>query len=299
MINSKTKPPMKMISINKINILNPRIRNQRIFHAMLENIVQVGLKRPICVKRGSRTEGKDYDLVCGQGRIEAFIARGQKQIPAVIIDTSEIEALVMSLEENLARRPQRPIELLHGIEILRNQGYSNKEIARKTGMSQEYADQLITLLERGEERLLNAVESGKIPVSVAAVIAETPDENVQQALQEAYENNLLRGRRLKMAKRLVETRLRHGKGLTPVAKGPQIPKKDATVQSICRNYQKEADRQRMVVAEGTWVREKLAFITQALGDLCRDKIFNDMLHAEGLDSMPKQLVEIMPAERAV
>ena len=146
MINSKTKPPMKMIAINKINILNPRIRNQRIFHAMLENIVQVGLKRPITVKRGSNSEGKDYDLVCGQGRVEAFIARGQKQIPAVILDTSEVEALVMGLEENLTRRPQRPIELLHGIEILRNQGYSNKESRSQKNpeMSQEYSDQLIT-----------------------------------------------------------------------------------------------------------------------------------------------------------
>ena len=294
-----SKDKIEMIPISKIHILNPRIRNQRIFEAITENIAQVGLKRPITVKRGSKTEGKEYDLVCGQGRIEAFLACGQRQIPAVIIDTSEVEALVKSLEENLVRRQHRPIELLHGIEILRKQGYSNKEIARKTGMTLEYTNQLITLLERGEERLLSAVESGKIPVSVAARIADTPDENVQQALQEAYENNILRGQKLKMAKRLVETRFRHGKLLTPHAKGPQTSKKGASVQSICRNYQKEVDRQRMVVEEGTWVREKLAFITQALGDLCKDHIFNDMLRAESLETMPRQIAELIPVEKTV
>jgi hypothetical protein len=55
----------------------------------------------------------------------------------------------------------------------------------------------------------------------------------------------------------------------------------------------------MVVTEGTWVREKLAFITQALGDLCRDAIFNEMLRAEGLETMPRQLAEIMPMEKPI
>jgi len=293
------KNKLKMIPISKINILNPRIRNQRIFDAIVDNIAQVGLKRPITLKRGSNAEGKEYDLVCGQGRIEAFLARGQKQIPAAIIDTSEEEALVMSLVENLARRQHRPIELLHGIEILRKQGYDTKEIAKKTGMTLEYMRQLTVLLDRGEERLLSAVESGKIPVTIAAMIADTPDENVQKVLQEAYENNILRGHKLKIAKRLVNTRFRHGKALSGRALNPAAPQKGATLACIRRNYEKEADRQRMVVTEGTWVREKLAFITQALNDLCQDGIFNDMLRAEGLETMPRQLAEIMPTERTI
>jgi ParB family chromosome partitioning protein len=205
----------------------------------------------------------------------------------------------MSLVENLARRQHRPIELLHGIELLRKQGYDIKEIAKKTGMTLEYMRQLSVLLERGEERLLSAVESGKIPVTIAAQIATAPDGNIQKVLQEAYENNILRGHKLKLAKRLVNTRSHHGKAISAQAANSGPPKKDATLSSIRRNYEKEADRQRMVVAEGTWVREKLAFISQALADLCRDAIFNDMLRAEGLETMPRQLAEIMPTERSL
>jgi len=299
MSKSKTKVPIRMIPISRINILNPRMRNHRIFHAITDNIAQVGLKRPITVKRDSASADKDYDLVCGQGRLEAFLACGQKQIPAIVIDASEEDALVMSLVENLARRQYRTPDILQGIEILQKQGYSTGEIARKTGLTYEYVSQLLTLIERGEERLLTAVETGKIPISVAAVIADTPNEEIQHALQEAYENNLLRGHKLRLAKRLVEMRYRHGKTTNNGKVGaPQTGRKCTTAQGIWKNYQKEADRQRMMVADGNWVREKLAFITQTLRDLYSDRAFNDMLRAEGLHTLPKQMAELINTEKS-
>src|SRR3546814_17522984 len=50
-------------------------------------------------------------------------------------------------------------------------------------------------------------------VSVAVSIADTDDAGVQDILQKAYESRQLRGRRLLMAKRLIESRRRRGKGL--------------------------------------------------------------------------------------
>src|SRR3546814_11432899 len=63
------------------------------------------------------------------------------------------------------------------------------------------------------QRLLRSVESGQIPISVAVEIAEADDQGIQQALQRAYETNLLRGRKLLIAKKIVEQRRRQGKGL--------------------------------------------------------------------------------------
>ena len=131
---SKPKiPEIKMIPIDKIHILNPRVRNQKLFQAIAKNIADVGLKRPITVRLGSQVSGKDYDLVCGQGRMEAFQQAGKKQIPAIVINASEEEALVMSLVENLARRMHRSVDVLQGVEILKRQGYDVKTISQKTG----------------------------------------------------------------------------------------------------------------------------------------------------------------------
>ena len=100
----KRASEIKLIPIEKVNILNPRVRNQKVFHDIATNMTQVGLKRPITVTPcRSGAVGKDYDLICGQGRIEAFMACGQTHIPAIIIDASEEQALIMSLVENLDR----------------------------------------------------------------------------------------------------------------------------------------------------------------------------------------------------
>jgi ParB family transcriptional regulator, chromosome partitioning protein len=50
-------------------------------------------------------DGMQYNLVCGQGRIEAFPALNQLTIPANVIDASREDPYLMNLVENIARRP--------------------------------------------------------------------------------------------------------------------------------------------------------------------------------------------------
>jgi len=102
------------IEISRINILNPRVRSKKVFAEIVENIKQVGLKRPITISPSkSKSSNKDYDLVCGQGRIEAFLQLGQSRIPSIIIDETEETVLLKSLVENLARRIHQPLDHLY------------------------------------------------------------------------------------------------------------------------------------------------------------------------------------------
>lgn len=299
MKKDKKKPQIQMIAIEQIHILNPRVRNQKVFKSIATNINMVGLKRPITVKKGSTAEGKEYDLVCGQGRMEALIACGQKKIPAIVIDASEEEALMMSLVENLARRHHRSLDLLQALEVMQKQGYDAKAIAEKTGMTVEYIHAVLILLEKGEERLLTAVESGQIPISVAAKIADTPFEDVQHALQEAYENKLLRGQKLLVAKRLVEIRKQRGKAIRGVGTGARRGGSSGGVSAsaIVKAYQKEADRKHILVRKANFVQERLTFIVQALSELYRDQDFQKILRAQGLNTLPKQLSNLMKPSR--
>ena len=86
-------------------------------------------------------------------------------------------------------------------------------IAQKTDLTVEYVKGVLRLLHKGEHRLLRAVESGQIPVSIAVDIAGANDTEMQIVLQQAYEKKLLRGSKLIAARRLVEQRRRRGKGL--------------------------------------------------------------------------------------
>lgn len=283
-----------MIPIEKINILNPRVRNKKIFAEITENIAQVGLKRPITVTHShSKDPGKDYDLVCGQGRLEAFMACGQKEIPAIVIDADEEQALIMSLVENCARRKHSAMDLMQGITILKNQGYDAKAIARKTGLGLDYTNSILTLMERGEERLLSAVEAGHMAITVAIRIAETPDENMQHVLQEIYESKQLRGNKFLMAKKLVDRRRRTGKAMSSRRGGRSSGSVTVSTQDVMKIYQKEVDRKRLLTRKAEIANNKLLFIMEALRRLFQEEHFNTLLRAEGLSTVPKPLADLL------
>ena len=137
------------VEISKIFILNPRERNKQIAGEIRKNIEDVGLKRPITITRKQfPQDGYEYDLVCGQGRLEAYIANNQKTIPAIIVEASEEDALIMSLVENIARKNYQPFELFKNVKKLHDYGYSPEEIANKTGLGKEYMRHLTNCRRR-------------------------------------------------------------------------------------------------------------------------------------------------------
>jgi ParB family transcriptional regulator, chromosome partitioning protein len=288
MKKSQEVQSVEMIPLERITVINPRLRNKRLFNEIIANIAEVGLKRPITVTRRNAPDGPRYDLVCGQGRVEAYAALGQHAIPALVIDADTEDCLVMSLVENLARRQHRAIDLLHDIEGLKRRGYADTVIARKTGLTVEYVKGVLRLLEGGEQRLLRAVEAKQIPVSVAVEIAGASDEEMQIVLQQAYEKKLLRGHKLIAAKRLIEQRRRKGKRLRI-----NVNRREKTLSStaLLRAYREDVDRKRLLIQKANATRSRLIFLTEAIRKLISDENFVTMLRAEGLDTLPQNLAD--------
>lgn len=281
---------VQLIAVSDISVINPRIRNKKSFRELVENIAALGLKKPITVTRRAERESKTYDLVCGQGRLEAFIELGESEIPALVIEASIEDCMIKSLVENCARRHHRAIDLLHDIGGMRSRGYSDSEIAKKTGLSLEYVRGVGRLLVQGEQRLLRAVESGHIPVSVAVEIADADDVGVQEALQQAYEKNLLRGRRLLIVKRIVESRRRRGRRLDTKSKRDT---QNLSSRSLVRVYREDTDRKRLLIRKADATRNRLIFIAHAMRELFIDEKFIALLKAEKLDSIPRKLLSRM------
>ena len=291
-MTEKLKPSeIRMIPIDKIDVLNPRERNKGVFDEIVSNIKAIGLKKPIKVTPRPAPDGTErYLLVCGEGRMKAFQSLGEKNIPALVVDVSDEDAFIMSLAENIARRQYRPLELLAGIEQLRDQGYDKKVIAQKTGLTTEYVQGILMLLKNGEERLLVAVERGRIPLNAALTIVGAGDDDkaVQAALQDAYESGKLRGRQLLQARRVIERRQTLGRS---VARGTPRKREAVTTSSLVRTYQKEVERQRQMVKKAEFTQQRLLFVVTALRELLADENFTTLLRAEGLDSLPKYLAE--------
>jgi len=287
---------IEMIPVDAIHVLNPRARNRRQHREIVDNISTIGLKRPITVSRRRTGYTVRYDLVCGEGRLEAFRMLGQTQIPAIVIDVAEAECLVMSLVENIARRQHRPIDLMAEIGSLAKRGYNDAEVAEKIGCSRSWVNHVLTLLERGEERLVAAVEAGLIPIAMATEIAQAESEEAQTILMEAYESGKIRGKKLSAIRRLLDQRLRKRKGAKDRGLGRRSPSKRLTADDLLRVYQREAGKQRLLARKADFAQARLLFIVEAMKDLLADEGFTTLLRAEGLATMPQALAARIAGE---
>jgi ParB family chromosome partitioning protein len=281
---------VEMIPISRITVLNSRARNKRQHREIVNNIEAIGLKRPITVARHNGPGVARYDLVCGEGRLEAFQMLGQSEIPAVVIEASESQCLVMSLVENIARRTPRPIDIMREIGALRARGYNDTAIGEKLGVGASWVNMIASLLERGEERLVAAVETGVIPITLAMEISKAESEEAQTLLLDAYETGKLRGKKLAAARRMLDMRMRaQGKGLPSGRLGRKGSGRRMTANDLMQVYQREAEKQRLLVKKSDFTQTRLLFIVEALKDLLTDESFLNLLRAEGLATMPRAL----------
>ncbi|MFM0183102.1 ParB/RepB/Spo0J family partition protein [Paraburkholderia aspalathi] len=282
---------VRMIPIDQIEVINPRERNNRVFNEIVGNIRAIGLKKPIKVTPRATADGiEKYLLVCGEGRLKAFRSLGETTIPAMVVNVSDEDAFIMSLAENIARRQCRPLELLAGIRQLQEQGYASKVIAEKTGLTQSYVQGILMLLHHGEERLVIAVEKGRIPLNAALSIVSAGDDDtaMQVALQEAYESGKLRGKQLMDARRIIERRKTLGRSAARNMSGKLA---DVTTSSLVRTYQHEVERQKSMVRKAEFAQQRLMFVVGALRQIFADENFVNLLRAEGLATLPKYLAE--------
>lgn len=282
---------VRIIPISRITVLNTRERSSEVFAEIVESIRSVGLKKPITVTSHVAGDGiESFKLVCGEGRMKALQEIGETQVPAIVIAASEEDSYIMSLVENLARRRYRPIELFTGIRLLQTKGYNQTEISRKTGLSREYVRDIVMLIDKGEERLLAAVETGALPIRVATDIVEAGENDaaLQAELRELFESGTLRAGQLLEIRKLVRRRAQLGKSCsTSGSRNRQL----VTASSLVRTYRQEVERQRLLVRKGALVQERLMVVVSAMRRILSDENFVNLLRAEGLETLPKYLAE--------
>jgi ParB family chromosome partitioning protein len=294
---NETHEAVQLIPIASIRILNPRNRDAKRFAGIVQSIKNLGLKKPIQVSRrgGGENDGDGYDLICGQGRIEAFLALGYREIPAVVVAIAKEERLLRSLVENMARGHPSALSLIREMERLKGAGYSTAEIAQKLDVSETMVNSLLVLSRNGEERLIEAVANEKVPLWVAVDIAKTEGIEAQRSLLKAYEDKQLNYLSLRAVKRLIDQRRLFGKQRGGRQYGARSTKTSA--DSLVSAYRRESQRQRTLIRKARICETRLTFIVTALERLLNDEGFVTLLRAESLANMPKYVWEKLPEKR--
>lgn len=285
-----------LVSADRLRVLNPRTRNPLFFSQLVENIAMVGLKRPISIAYGGNDpDGDWYEVLCGQGRLEALKHLGETMIPCCVFDAPQVDRFLISLTENIARRRHTVEELLSGIQVLRARGYSAEQIARKTNLDASYISSILHLLDNGEQRLVRAVEKRTVPIWLAVEISRASSEDVQKALLEAYEQGTLKGEQLLRVRKLISKREALGKAF--YAKPTSVRDDDKpTPQKLLRIYKTEVRRQQINIQKARIQEERLLLITSAMRRFLSDDHFRTLLRAEQIIDIPEVVARRIPPE---
>jgi ParB family chromosome partitioning protein len=290
-----TQQEIQFISIERIRVLNPRSRDPKKFGEIIDNIQTIGLKRPITVRliAGSKKGEEHYEIVCGQGRFEAFKASGMTTIPAIVRTYGKKDALLASLVENIARRPVRAIEQIETIRWMQERGQDVSAIEKKTGLGKIYVNNILRLLSKGEERLLDAVLHKRIPITFAIRISESKDEEIQLLLLKAYENGEVKRGTLTELRKIAGMREAWGKQYGKVIS--QKPRKTTTEQFMTQ-WKKRVENKRITMKKAHIIESRNLSIVAAFRVLIKDENFLNALRAEKLDTIPSQLIKKLKEE---
>jgi ParB family chromosome partitioning protein len=120
-----------------IELLHPNPRNPRksFSEAELEEFASSVSKRGIIQPIAVRSRGDDhYEIIAGERRWRAAQRAGLHEVPIVLLDVSDAEALEIAIIENVQRADLNPIEEATGYQTLMDQfGHSQDDVAKTVG----------------------------------------------------------------------------------------------------------------------------------------------------------------------
>ena len=180
------------------------------------SIAEHGLLQPIAVRH--RAVG-GYLIVAGERRWRACRMAGLTEVPAIVKDVTDEQAMELALVENLQREDLDPVEEAAGIrELMTRCGLTQEQAAQKLGKSRSALANSLRLLNL-PENVLELLKSGFINIGHAKVILSLPTPELQEQAAQIIADNQLN---VRQAEALC-------KKLAKPAKGPKEPQPRGTL----------------------------------------------------------------------
>lgn len=200
---------LERVKILPVNELVPfkdhpfKILDDEDMHKLIESIKEYGVYTPLMAR--PLPNGNGYELISGHRRLAAFESLGIEEIPVIVRNMSDDEAVIAMVDANLQRESVLPSEKAFAykmkLEAMKRQGKRNdlasnqlgrkletaEIIGQKTGDSKNQVRRYIRLTHLIPE-LLEKVDNGKIAFNPAVEISFLTEEE-QTMLNEAMELN--------------------------------------------------------------------------------------------------------------
>lgn len=156
---------------------------------LADSIKAQGVVQPIVVRPLSATPGQ-YELVAGERRWRASQLAELHEIPAIVRDISDQEAMAVALIENIQRQELNPIEEAKAlVRLVEEFGLTHQEAADAVGRSRVSVSNLLRLLTL-ETDVRNMLEDGQLEMGHARAILGLDPAKQMQAAREVFNKGL-------------------------------------------------------------------------------------------------------------
>lgn len=146
---------------------------------LAESIRSGGIIQPLLLRSGA--DGA-YELIAGERRWRAAKAAGLATVPAVVRESDERDALLLSLVENVAREDLSPVEEARAYAVLQDEfELSLGDVAERVGKSKPAVSNRLRLLELPDD-VLGMLERGQLTEGHARAILAVPDHEGRRRL---------------------------------------------------------------------------------------------------------------------
>jgi ParB family chromosome partitioning protein len=141
------------------------------------SIAASGVVQPIIVRRGA--DGR-YTLITGERRWLASQQAAKATIPAVLREVSDVQAMEMTIVENLQRADLNPMEQAHAFQRLSKEFQMTQEqIAERTGKDRASVTNFLRLLKLPDDVQMH-VESGELSFGHARALLALPQDQISK-----------------------------------------------------------------------------------------------------------------------
>ena len=173
--------------------LRPNARNPRRSFAAAEleelaaSLRERGIIQPIVV-RPLRGVPDGYEIVAGERRWRAAQRAGLHEVPVVVIEATDAEALQLAIIENVQRADLNPLEEAEGYRALMEEFHnSQEEIAKIVSKSRSYIANTLRLLKL-PDAVKGYIQDGRLTAGHARMLIGEP--NAEQLAQDIVARDL-------------------------------------------------------------------------------------------------------------
>ncbi|PNY81346.1 ParB/RepB/Spo0J family partition protein ParB [Deinococcus koreensis] len=152
---------------------------------LAQSIREKGVLQPLLV----RPRGESFEIVAGERRWRASQLAGLTELPVIIRDLADREALEIAIIENLQREDLGPLEEARAYQSLLEHGLNQEGVAQAVGKGRSTIANALRLLTLPDPAL-NALEGGEISAGHARAILAQPDKDRLWALEQIRSRGL-------------------------------------------------------------------------------------------------------------